>query len=249
MTPVGVPETTADRPSADDGGLSSIEAAARLAATGPNALPEVPGPNASRPVPEAVPQPADLSLLLRRWFPSSSASIQNAVFIAAVLLANGVIGTVQEYWPAVPRAALRELAPKATVLRDGAPVEIDAREVVPGDLVLLEAGVRVPADLVLVAAQDLRCDESLTGESAPVAKHAGGAGRLDAARTSRAFAGTAITRGRGRGIVTATGPSTEIRQDRQPDRRRDAGAAATDAATRALLAVMIAAASSPRLLR
>jgi len=137
---------------------------------------------------------------------------EDAAFIAVVLLANGIIGTAQEYSAGRAAAALRELqAPKAMVLRDGLPAEIDARQVVPGDLVILEAGARVPADLALVAAQDLRCDESLlTGESMPVSKHAGRLSPHEKARTARAFAGTAITRGRGSGIVIATGPSTEI---------------------------------------
>jgi len=212
MTPAGLPETTADRPSADDGGLSSVEAATRLAATGPNALPDVPGPSLLVLFLKQFLSPLIYLLLAAALVSVFLGDLEDAAFIAVVLLANGVIGTVQEYSAGRAAAALRELqAPKATVLRDGAPVEIDAREVVPGDLVLLEAGVRVPADLALVAAQDLRSDESLlTGESAPVVKHAGGAGRPDAARTLRAFAGTAITRGRGRGIVTATGLSTEI---------------------------------------
>ncbi len=212
MTPAGLPETTADRPSADDGGLSSVEAATRLAATGPNALPDVPGPSLLVLFLKQFLSPLIYLLLAAALVSVFLGDLEDAAFIAVVLLANGVIGTVQEYSAGRAAAALRELqAPKATVLRDGAPVEIDAREIVPGDLVLLEAGVRVPADLALVAAQDLRSDESLlTGESAPVVKHAGGAGRPDAARTVRAFAGTAITRGRGRGIVTATGLSTEI---------------------------------------
>ena len=212
MTPAALPETTTDRPSAHGGGLSSAEAAARLAANGPNALPEVPGPTLVVLFLKQFLSPLIYLLLAAALVSVFLGDLEDATFIAAVLLVNGIIGTAQEYSAGRAAAALRELqAPRATVIRDGSPVEIDAREIVPGDLVVLEAGGRVPADVVLCEARDLRCDESLlTGESLPVAKRAAKAGAAETARANRAFAGTSITRGRGMGVVAATGSSTEI---------------------------------------
>lgn len=212
MTPAGLPETTAEGPSAAASGLSSVEAAMRLAATGPNALPEVPGPTLVVLFLKQFLSPLIYLLLAATVVSVFLRDFEDAAFIAVVLLVNGIIGTAQEYSASRAAAALRELqAPKAMVVRDGAAVEVDAREIVPGDLVALEAGARVPADLVLVEAQDLRCDESLlTGESAPVAKHLARTQAPEMPRSSRVFAGTSVTRGRGRGVVTATGISTEI---------------------------------------
>ncbi|CAG0948280.1 MAG: HAD-IC family P-type ATPase [Rhizobiaceae bacterium] len=212
MTPAGLPETTAARPSGVAAGLSSVEAATRLAAIGPNALPDVPGPTIVVLFLKQFLSPLIYLLLAATLVSVFLGDLEDAAFIAVVLLINGVIGTAQEYSASRAAAALRELqAPKAMVVRDGSAVEIDAREIVPGDLVVLEAGARVPADLVLVEAQDLRCDESLlTGESVPVAKHVARSEAPEMPRTCRAFAGTSITRGRGRGIVATTGASTEI---------------------------------------
>ena len=136
--------------------------------------------------------------------------VRDAFFIAIVLLVNGVIGAVQEYSAERAVAALRELeAPTATVVRDGTRLEIHSQTLVPGDVVLLEAGWQVPADVALQSAEDLRCDESLlTGESKPVSKRP--ARDVADAHASRAFAGTVVTRGRGQGVVTHTGASTEI---------------------------------------
>ncbi len=140
--------------------------------------------------------------------------IKDALFIGAVLLINGIIGTAQEYSASRAATALRKLEqPHASVIRDGTQRGIDARELVPGDLVLLEAGGRVPADLQLVESTDLQCDESLlTGESVPIKKSAMASveGGMPERRRGITFAGSMITRGRGCGIVTATGIATEI---------------------------------------
>ena len=101
--------------------------------------------------------------------------VRDAIFILIVLLANGLVGTVQEYSAATRLQRLRKLEnPSADVIRDGRRRTLAARDLVPGDYVLLEAGNRVPADMRLHEADDLRCDESLlTGEPDPVAKQAG----------------------------------------------------------------------------
>jgi magnesium-transporting ATPase (P-type) len=148
-----------------------------------------------------------VSLLIQEW--------HDAGFIAAVLLLNAVIGTIQEYSAQRAASALNELVTAhCRVLRDGDAYEIDAEELVPGDLVLLESGDRVPADLRLLSCYDLEVDESLlTGESLPVLKDA--AKRLPSDcpmgdRINSAFAGTLVNRGRGQGVAVGTGLNTEL---------------------------------------
>jgi len=124
------------------------------------------------------------------------------MFIGIVLLANGIIGAIQEHSAIRATAALKALEqPAATVIRDNEIQEINARLLVPGDIVLLSAGARVPADLKLLEQFDMRCDESLlTGESHPIRKQA----------QDQVLAGSMVVRGRGRGIVTATGIRTTL---------------------------------------
>ncbi|OBS50425.1 HAD-IC family P-type ATPase, partial [Methylosinus sp. 3S-1] len=194
-------------------GLTSAEARARLQRFGPNTLPE------PRP-------PSFIAVFLRQFLSpliyilAAAAAValvigdaKDALFIAIVLLINGVIGAVQEHSAGRAAAALKEQdQPHALVVRDGVRMEIDARELVPGDCVLLEAGRRAPADIRLDEAEDLRCDESLlTGESLPVRKapQLSPIGR-EAERSGMAFAGSMVTRGRGVGVVEATGRATEV---------------------------------------
>ncbi|APH74010.1 cation-translocating P-type ATPase [Aquibium oceanicum] len=191
-------------------GLTQAEAAGRLLEIGPNALPEARPPSLTAVFLRQFLSPLIYILLAAALVSMALGDVKDAVFIGAVLLINGTIGTIQEYSAGRAAAALRSLEqPHATVIRDGMQREIDARDLVPGDLVLVEAGNRVPADLELDSAENLQCDESLlTGESHPLAKGAGA--DADAAQGSLAFAGTIAVRGRGRGIVTATGAATEI---------------------------------------
>ena len=139
---------------------------------------------------------------------------KDTAVIGVVLLVNAVLGFVQEHRAERSLAALkRMLVPVARVRRAGATVEVDATTLVPGDVVLVEAGDRVPADGRLVAAHSLEIDESaLTGESTPVAKSS--AAVLPdaplAERAGMAFMNSVVTRGRGELVVTATGMGTEI---------------------------------------
>jgi len=153
-------------------------------------------------------------LLLAALIAVALGDLSDGLFIGVVLLANGIIGAVQEYSANRASAALRQLEePKAVVIRDNLQQEILAADLVPGDMVLVEGGARVPADLTLVGAADLQCDESLlTGESLPVKKLVSHSahGKTEQDGSSRLFAGTMVTRGRGRGIVIATGASTEL---------------------------------------
>ncbi len=138
----------------------------------------------------------------------------DAVTILAIVLLNGLLGFVQEWKAEKAMAALQKmLSPRCKVIREGEEREIAATELVPGDVVLLEIGNRVPADMRLVEALNLKADESsLTGESAPVHKEvepAPVAAPL-ASRRSIAWMGTSVTNGRARGVVVATGMQTEF---------------------------------------
>ena len=138
----------------------------------------------------------------------------DTVVILAVVLANACIGFVQEGRAEKAMEAIQQmLAPKASVLRDGRRVSIDGSEVVPGDIVLLEAGDKPPADIRVIEAHGLQAQEAiLTGESVAVDKDdvpsAADASLGD--RRSMLFGGTLITAGQGRGVVTSTGTRTEI---------------------------------------
>lgn len=140
--------------------------------------------------------------------------IDSLVIIFIVIL-NAVLGVVQEYKANKALDALKKMAaPEAKVIRDSMVQVIPARELVPGDLVLLEAGNYVPADLRLVECINLKIDESaLTGESVPVEKNAEKVlnGEVPLGdRINCAFMGTVVTYGRGKGIVVSTGMKTEI---------------------------------------
>jgi Ca2+-transporting ATPase len=192
-------------------GLTSLEARARLAEFGPNTLPEARPPSFAAVFLRQFLSPLIYILVAAAVVAMVVGDAKDAIFIGVVLLINGVIGAVQEYSAGQAAAALREQdQPHALVLRDGVQQEIDARDLVPGDIVLLEAGRRVPADTRLSEAVDLRCDESLlTGESVPVRKTVAAEGK-ESSRGGMAYAGSMATRGRGIGEVTATGLATEV---------------------------------------
>jgi len=135
--------------------------------------------------------------------------------ILAIVVLNAVMGLVQEGKAEESLAALRKMsAPNATVIRGGIQQTVPSSELVPGDLVVLETGYYVPADVRLVGSVNLRIDEaSLTGESVPVEKDAHLLLEPDAPigdRHNLAFMSSTVTYGRGRGLVTATGMQTEI---------------------------------------
>nr|CAD6409025.1 HAD family hydrolase [Rhizobium sp. Q54] len=190
------------------GGLTASEAADRLERFGPNLLPEPAPPSFLMTFLLQFRSPLIYILLVAAAVAAAVGELEDSFFIGIVLVLNGIVGGIQEHSAGRAAAALRKLEEAtAMVVRDGATTAIPARLVVPGDLILLEAGARVAADVDVFEATDLQCDESLlTGESAPVKKIVGGAG---ADRVS-AFAGTLVTRGRGRGIVVATGMASEI---------------------------------------
>ena len=191
-------------------GLTEQEVALRRERHGINALPEPPGKSVFKIFLRQFLSPLIYILVAAAAVSAFLSDIEDTVFIGVVLLINGVVGTMQEYSAERAASGLRSFERLiATVFRDGARRDVDARELVPGDCVVLEAGRRVPADIRLTASDGLRSDESLlTGESAPVRKHP--AEDTSADRTSTVFAGTMIMRGTGHGEVVATGMSTEL---------------------------------------
>ncbi|HEY3476550.1 MAG TPA: HAD-IC family P-type ATPase, partial [Anaerolineales bacterium] len=138
-----------------------------------------------------------------------------SIVIAVIVLFAVVLGFVQEYRAERAIEALRQLAaPTATVLRDGKEVKVPAKELVPGDVIVLHTGDRVPADARLLEAINLQVEEAaLTGESVPVEKHVRALEHADLPvgdRKNMVYAGTAATYGRGRALVAATGMQTEF---------------------------------------
>jgi len=195
-------------------GLAADEAARRLAEHGPNRLAE------AKP-------PGMLERLLRQFanlllYVLMAAAVVTALMghwvdtavIAAVVVLNALIGFIQEGKAEKALQAIRHLlAPHAVVLRDGHPHEVDAADLVPGDIVLLASGDSLPADVRLLQSRNLRVDEAaLTGESVPVEKRVEPVAE-DAAigdRRSMGYAGTLVTQGQARALVVATGSATEI---------------------------------------
>ncbi|MDX3972523.1 HAD-IC family P-type ATPase [Shinella sp.] len=193
-------------------GLGHAQASALLDEYGENVLPAPTAPSLAMTFLRQFRSPLIYILLLAAAVSLFVSDAEDAIFIGVVLLANGIIGAIQEHSASSAAAALRGLEQAmATVIREGEIHEIEARRLVPGDLVLLEAGARVPADLKLGETSDLLCDESLlTGESMPVRRAVGALTSDTGGPVARAFAGTLCTRGRGQGVVVATGLATEL---------------------------------------
>ncbi|PZO08510.1 MAG: carbonate dehydratase [Lysobacteraceae bacterium] len=195
-------------------GLSSSEADRRLQAHGPNRLPEQPRTSALRRLLLQFHNILIYVLLGAAVVTSLLGHVVDTVVILAVVVANALIGYLQEGKAERAMDALRGLlAPRAAVLRDGRRIGVDATALVPGDVVMIEAGDRVPADLRLLQARGLQVQEAmLTGESLPVDKQltpVAAASPLGD-RTCLAFSGTLVTAGQGRGVVVGTGADTEI---------------------------------------
>ncbi|TKA91063.1 HAD family hydrolase [Guyparkeria sp. SB14A] len=195
-------------------GLASAEVTERRERFGANRLPEAPRPPAWR---RLLRQFHNILIYVLLGAAAVTAVLGHGIdtaVILAVVLANALIGFIQEGRAEQAMDAIRHmLALKAAVVRDGQRQAIPGDELVPGDIVLLEAGDRVPADLRLLEVHDLHVDEAvLTGESLAEEK-AAEAVEADTPlgdRRSMAYSGTLVTRGAARGVVTATGTHTEL---------------------------------------
>ena len=191
-------------------GLDEAEAARRLDRDGPNAPPERRPPSLPRLFARQFRSPFIAILGVAAGVSFGFGQTPSGVFILLVLLINAAIGAAQEFGAQRAAASLKAMVEgEARVLREGRERSVPMREVVRGDLVLLSAGDRVPADLRLAAGEGPEADESmLTGESAAVAKAPGAEVADDAPLAERRdmlFGGTTLTRGRARGVVVATG--------------------------------------------
>ncbi|MBL8480569.1 MAG: HAD-IC family P-type ATPase [Rhodocyclaceae bacterium] len=195
-------------------GLTAREAAARLAQHGPNRLPAVAPRAAWRKFLDQFRSLLVLVLLGAAVLAGAVGNLHDAAVIACVVVANAMLGFLQERRAEAALAALdRLLAPRARVRRDGHGVQIDAADLVPGDLLLLEAGDRVAADARVLTAHAAQVAEAaLTGEAQPVDKSpaAVAAGAVLAERNCMVHTQTVVTHGRIEALVTATGADTEI---------------------------------------
>jgi Ca2+-transporting ATPase len=196
-------------------GLTGAEAARRLAQYGPNELQATHRISSWAILLEQFKNTLILILLVATLLSGLLGHATEAIVIALIVLFAVLLGFVQEYRAERAIEALRQMAaPTAAVLRNGEEVQIPARDLVPGDLVLLRAGNRVPADVRLVESINLQVEEAaLTGESVPIEKGTDPLDQPDSAlgdRKNIAYAGTAVSYGRGRGIVVATGMNTEF---------------------------------------
>jgi P-type Ca2+ transporter type 2C len=204
-----------DRLGSGPRGLAAAEAARRLAEHGAN---ELPRPRRGGPLRLLLRQAKDVMVAILAVAVVLSLLLGHrveAAAIAVIALFSILLGFFQEARAERALEALQRLAaPRATVLRDGARHDLPARELVPGDLILLEQGNHVPADARLVEAAGLGAVEApLTGESEPVTKSADAQVPADAPlgdRRTMVFAGTTISQGRGRAVVVATGTATEV---------------------------------------
>lgn len=195
-------------------GLSDSEASTRLLRYGPNVLPAAEPRGPLRRMIEQFRNPLVYVLLGAGLVAGVLGEIVDAVVIFGVILVNAVVGFVQETHAQSTLESLRTLV-KTTVrvVRAGSARTEDANGVVPGDLVLVAAGDRVPADIRLVQETDLEVDESaLTGESSPVVKDelVLPAPTVVADRRNMLYSGTLVTKGAGAGVVVATGTETEL---------------------------------------
>ena len=194
-------------------GLSEEEAASRLTQFGPNALTAPPGKAAWQRFAEQLMQPLVIVLMAAGLVTSLLGEWVDASVIFGVVLVNALIGYWQEAKAEGALAALaRSVVTPVTVRRDGIRRQFDAVELVPGDIVLLSPGDRVPADLRLLHQRELQINESmLTGESLPVSKHTAPlpAETLLAERSNMLYGGTTVVAGQGVGLVIATGDATE----------------------------------------
>ncbi|MGB5102751.1 MAG: cation-translocating P-type ATPase [Steroidobacteraceae bacterium] len=197
------------------GGLSADEARNRFASVGPNELQAARRVSPWQLLAGQFKNVLIVILLLATALSAVLGHAVEAIAITVIVLFAVLLGFIQEYRAERAIEALQEMtAPHATVVRGGAELELPAREVVPGDLLVLAAGNRIAADGRLLQSVNLKVQEAaLTGESTPVEKHAEDVHAPDAPvgdRRNMVYAGTSVAYGRGLAVVVATGPTTEF---------------------------------------
>ncbi len=195
-------------------GLPNKEVEDRLAKHGRNVLPSRPPLTLLQVILHQFKSPLIYILLIAAIVAILMDDLKDAIFIFAVILLNAIIGAVQEWQAEQGAQGLQDLMEvTALVRRDNQQMNVNAEELVPGDLVLLESGIKVPADLRLILASGLAIDESfLTGESIPASKRLE---QLDPStpvsnRANIAYGGSTVISGRGSGLVIATGSHSEV---------------------------------------
>jgi len=197
------------------GGLSAAEARRRLEVCGPNRLEAARAVSPWRLLAGQFRNVLIVILLVATALSAALGHGVEAIAITVIVIFAVLLGFVQEFRAERAIEALREMAaPHATVMRDGTEIDLPAQDVVPGDLLVLSAGNRVAADARLLFGMNLKTQEApLTGESAPVEKHADATLGQDAAlgdRRNMVYAGTTVSYGRGLAVVVATGVGTEV---------------------------------------
>ena len=195
-------------------GLSSPEATARLEREGSNRIAPAKPESVATLLLRQLSNPLIVVLIVAGGVAVALGEVTDGVVVLGVVVANSAIGFVQEWRAGRAIQALAALVPeRATVLRDGTTANVDAEEVVPGDVVRLSPGARVPADARLLESRGLEIDEApLTGESVPVAKgpSAVAADAIVAERGSIAHGGTLVTNGTATAVVVDTGDRTQL---------------------------------------
>ncbi|MBI5845954.1 MAG: cation-translocating P-type ATPase [Deltaproteobacteria bacterium] len=196
-------------------GLSAAVAGKRLEEYGPNALAEKGGASVWKMLLAQFADVMIVVLMVAAVVSGILGEVADTVAIVVIVVVNAIIGFVQEYRAEKAMEALKKMAaPAAVVIRDGAPEHVAAFRVVPGDIVVMEAGSVVPADVRLVEAVKFSVEEAaLTGESVPVEKNSRPISDENPPlgdRLNMAYAGTFATYGRSLGVVVATGMKTEL---------------------------------------
>jgi Ca2+-transporting ATPase len=212
LSPAAILQQLATPPEA---GLTSEEAKRRLEAYGPNQLTETAGVTFWQMLLAQFNNFVVIMLIVAAIISAVLGDWEEAAAILAIVILNATLGVIQERRAEQALAALKKLAtPEAQVVRDGLRQSVPSTQLVPGDIVLLEAGNYIPADIRLLEAANLRIEEAaLTGESVPVQKDANIHLKEDIPlgdRKNTTFMGTLVAYGRGRGVVVSTGMRTQI---------------------------------------
>lgn len=196
-------------------GLTSDEAKQRLEKFGPNVIESSNKKSLAKKIIEQIADPMVILLVLASIVSAFTGDTVEAVIIIAIVVINAIMSIIQEGRAEDSVAALQKMSsPEATIIRDGGRKKVKAEELVPGDIVIIETGDIIPADMRLLESSNLQIDESsLTGESVAVEKDSKvefdsevGIGDRD----NFAFSSSIVTYGHGKGLVTATGSETEI---------------------------------------